>query len=296
MTGELNELIEQAVVLSLAFADQATGMHDAARDATDKVRALAERVREESGESHGLFADVTTKLKEAENRLAAAEDKAENELTALRTRLDEIETHVTALVSAAKTGGAELRTGKASIINDLGGRQHEIDGLFDGGLQKMNAIETHVGERLTSIREALTTLQQTVSTSQSTVQTSAAGLSQNLEQLTQNVQTQAHACVTTADDALQKVREAFSHAGDGLIEVHNKAMDLLRDKFHVEAPKQAETAYSRVKQAAQELETLCKTQDESLSTLSDQIFNKVKDVVTLTNRIDPPLTEASRLR
>jgi hypothetical protein len=296
MAAQLNELLEEAVTRSTAFADHAVEMQHAAHDTGEKVRALGEKVRDESSESHGLFADVVAKLKEAESHLDDGEHKAEAEMSALRTRLDEIEHKVTALVSAAKTGAGELREAKTTIAGDLEGRQHEIDGLFDGGQQKAHAIEAHVGERLTAMHDALAALQHSVAESQQHLGTAVAGFSENLNQLAQKAQTQTNACVDAVSQAATRAAEALTEAGDQIVKTHNELMELIRDKLDHEIPTQAEAALSKVQEAAEELENLCKTSDELLPGLVEEILKRVGDLAELTERVEPTLAEAAHLR
>jgi ABC-type transporter Mla subunit MlaD len=296
MAALLNELLEEAVTRSTAFADQAAEMQHAAHDTGEKVRALSERVREESAESHGLFADAVAKLKEAESHLGDAEHKAEDEMSALRTKLDEVESKLTALVSAAKTGATELREAKTTISSDLDGRQHEIDGLFDSGQQKAHAIEANVGERLTAMHDALAALQHSVTESQQHLGTAVIGFSENLNQLAQKAQTQTHACVEVVSQATARAAETLTAAGDQIVQTHNDLMELIRKKLDEEIPQQAEATLSKVHDAAQELENLCKTSDELLPGLVEEILKRVGDMVELTERLEPTLAEAARLK
>jgi hypothetical protein len=296
MAAQLNELLDEAVGQSTTFVGQAAEMQQAARDTAEKVRALGDRVRDESAEAHGLFGDVVTKLKEAESHLSDAEHRADGELSALRAKLDEVEGKLTALVSAAKTGVGELRAGTATITSDLEGREHELDSVFDAGQQKAQAIETHIGERLVAMRDALAALQQSVNESQQSLGTVVGAFSENLNQLTQKAQTQTAACVDAVSQAATRAADALSAAGDHIVQTHNDLMDAMRKKLDEEIPAQAAGALSKIQEAAQELENLCKTSDELLPELLGEVVKKVTDMASLTHQLEQPLAEAARLR
>jgi ABC-type transporter Mla subunit MlaD len=292
----LNELLEEAVTRCLAFTEHSETMHEATDTCGNKVKALGDKVRDEAAEAHGLFADLAAKLREAEDHLGHADTKAGSELFALRQRVEAVESKVDALVSAVKSAASELHDSQTRIAHELESHDHEIDARFDNDQQKMHALEVDMGQRLQTVHDALAALQHSVEEAQHNLQTTTTHFFERLDHFTADAHTHVQTLMEALRHQVDGAVQAFEAAGNEIVAEHNHVMDALRQEFHEHAPKEAETTFAEVKAAVEQLVGICHQKDGALAQAAGEISKQVQEVVDLTERLEPPLAEASRIR
>ncbi|MET0556613.1 MAG: hypothetical protein ABW221_26480 [Vicinamibacteria bacterium] len=236
MTALMNELLEEGVTRSQELTDAADealhGIDQVAESATELTR----RLEDESRDAGQRMRDLAARLAEATGTLETARTRAEHGLEG-----------VTTAAGALKAAAADLLARVRESLDLVETKAEEVDTALDAdwtgakqGFQETARSTVDAGEQvgleLEQIGQALTALQAAVTTAHDEFDGKREAWSQALDALVSNADAQADGWTNALDALLERHGGAVVQLTNGMIDLHNEAMEEARRRFVDQAP------------------------------------------------------------
>jgi SMC interacting uncharacterized protein involved in chromosome segregation len=253
MTAEMNLLLEEGVTRSQELTDAAD---EALRDVDQMAQAaaeLAQRLEEESREACQRMRDLATHLEQAEGAIETARSQAEHGLEAVTTEAGAMKAAAADLLARVRTSldQVESRTQEvdASIDTEMAGAQQG----FQDTAHHVQETGQHAEQELAEAGRALQAVHEAVAAAHTAFADKRETWSAALQQLTSAAHTHADAWTHSLDALLERQAGAIVEVTNGMINLHNQAMEEARQRFVDQAPQELADALQPVEDGFERL-------------------------------------------
>jgi SMC interacting uncharacterized protein involved in chromosome segregation len=292
---DLNELLEQAAAEAGELSEEAENTSEVVGALTGRAGDLVEQVTSKGEEVRQHLRALKEKLARAESGVTAARDRADSSLESLGTRAAAVREEVGQFMEKVKKGLEELEAKKTQLQDQVDTQAQATEGTF-------TELSDHVGDLADSIDHELVTAHNTIAAFRSAVETARveftakkAEWDQAMETLEEQATEQSLTWVDGIQGLLADQATAVVEMTNRLVEVHNAAMDELKEKFAQEAKDAVANSLHSLSEELTNLGQNAADEQDELAAKSDQILGKVREALPIIEQITDALRAADRL-
>lgn len=249
MTAHLNQLLEEGVTRSQELTDAADEALKDIDQVAETASELTQRLEDESRDAGQRMRDLAARLEQAEDTLEAARSRAEHGLEGVTTGASDLKAAAADLLARVRASVGEA-VGKAEQVDAaLGADMTSAGQDFQETARKTQDAQERVEQELEQIGQALTALQTAVAQAASEFGAKREAWSQALDALSSHADAQADAWTDALDSLLERQGAAMVELTNGMVDLHNDAMEEARRRFVDQAPQDLAEALQPVEDA-----------------------------------------------
>lgn len=273
--AELNELFEQAITHCGELTDAADEAMEAIDATSERAREVAERVQEEGKEARDHLRELVSRLEKAEGAIEGARGEAQGALERMAGKANDLKTEVETLLDRVKKAAAQLEEQKARIDDSLDAQMATTQADFNELAQKTQELEAVANERLDRAAEAITAFRSAIDAARAELAQKKDAWATALDHLETRAQEQTSAWVAGLQTLLQRQAAAMVNAANVMVDRHNDTMELIKEEFAEQAPRQLATDLEPLQASVRRLGEDAAARQGALSTRMEELHAQI---------------------
>jgi DNA repair exonuclease SbcCD ATPase subunit len=233
--AELNELLEQAAAEAGELSEEAENTSEVMTQITERATDLVEQVTSKGEEVRQHLRALKDKLAHAEGGVTDARGRADSSLEGLGARASAVREEVGELLEKVKAGLAELETQKARLQDSADTQAQAAEGAFSDLSDHVGDVADAIDQQLVTAHDAITAFRSAVETARTEFTAKKTEWDQAMEKLEEQATEQSLNWADGIHGLLADQATAVVDMTNHLVEVHNTAMEDLKEKFAQEA-------------------------------------------------------------
>jgi ABC-type transporter Mla subunit MlaD len=291
----MNELLEEAVAQCTALSQETAEAAESMGSLIDRADHLGERLSSEADQAHRLCQDLAARLTEAEHELEGAGRNAGSHLAELGTRAGEVRDRVGQLPGAVHKDLDDLEAHRAHLLGDLDSQVDAAGSEFEQLAHRIAELEAATDQHLQAADQVIHGFQDAVAVARGEIEQRKEHFHHALQDLEITVAEQVRTLTDGIHALLTDQATHLIEMANRMLTEHNQTMQAMKEKFAEGAKEHIATAAAPLSSAIESLGELAANRDTALKERSQEVLDRVHQVVQILDEIKPALESATRL-